>query len=87
MKKRSPSQHSKLAISKKQSTSSIDTKIKIAPKGNLTDRNNVHRANTQYYEEVKRPNYRVNTQYNEEKRRMSPSFYKLSVDESSFVDL
>ena len=86
--KKSPSQSSKIT-SKKHSTSSIDGKLKIASKGNLTDRN-FQRVNTQYYEEVRRPDERINTQYerNDSRRkdRLSPSFYKLSVDESSFLE-
>jgi hypothetical protein len=75
-------------ISKKHSTSSIDGKLKIAGKGNLTDRN-VQRVNTQYYEEISRPDQRMNTQcerVDSKKDRLSPSFYKLSVDESSFLE-
>ncbi len=86
--KKSPCQTSKL-VSKKLSTNSIDAKLKIALKGNLTDRN-IQRVNTQYYEEVRRPDQRINTQYertqSRSKDRISPSFYKLSVDESSFLD-
>lgn len=84
---KSPATNSKL-ISKKHSTSSIDGKLKIGGKGNLTDRN-AQRVNTQYYEEVKRPDQRLNTQYergDSNRNRQSPSFYKLSIDESSFLE-
>ena len=74
--------------SKKHFRSSIDGKLKTAGKGNLTDRN-CQRVNTQYYEELRRPNERMNTYYEKtdsKKDRLSPSFYKLSADESSFLE-
>ncbi len=58
------------------------------PKGSITDRN-IHRVNTQYEESRCQITDRLNTQYERvsvRDNRESPSFYKQSVDESSFLD-
>lgn len=78
--------------SKNKSVGNIEGKLKIMGKrssGNLTDRNG-KRVVTQYEESKSQlATDRLNTQYDKVPNRHvqeSPSFYKLSADESSLLD-
>lgn len=75
---------------KKYSVSTIDARMKVGVKGNVTERNAGQRVNTQCDERRQcMKGDRVNTLYEgarASEERDSPEFYKSSVDESSFLD-
>ena len=87
---RSPSMNENIK-GKKYSVSTIDARMKVGMKGNVTERNAGQRVNTQCDERRQcMVTDRVNTLYEggrASEERDSPEFYKsLVADESSFLD-